>query len=311
MTLQQLKYATGLARYASFNEAASRLFISQPSLSNAIGDLENEIGILIFARTRKGISVTPEGAEFLGYARQVLEQSELIESRYCNAKPPKRLFSVSTQHYAFAVNAFAETLKALAFDEYECTLRETKTHEIIEDVKNLRSEIGILYLNESNSRFLSKLFRDGRLLFTPILKAKPHVFISARHPLAVKRKVRLSDLEDYPFLSFEQGEYNSFHFSEEILSALSRKKTIKVSDRATLFNLLIGLEGYTISTGILTTDLNGNNIVPVPLDIEDIITVGYITHRSLKRTFAGEKFLENLKKICGGKKGSAKDKPIA
>jgi DNA-binding transcriptional LysR family regulator len=300
MTLQQLKYVVGVASYGSISEAAEHLFISQPSLSTAVKELEEEVGIRIFLRTSQGVSVTAEGTEFLGYARQILEQTNLLESRYHESKLPKQLFSVSTQHYAFVVNAFVEAVKELGVDEYECTLRETRTHEIIEDVRNLRSEIGVLYRNEFNRKVLDKILHDAKLDFIPLFDAKPHIFVSSVHPLALKPKVGLEDLEPYPCLTFEQGEYNSFHFSEEIQSTLIHRKSIKVSDRATLFNLLIGLEGYTISTGIVTADLNGNNIVSVPLQLEELITVGYITQRNMTYSLGTTVFLEKLKKFCTG-----------
>lgn len=297
MTLQQLRYATGIARYGSFNEASSHLFISQPSLSAAIRELEKEIGIIIFTRTNRGVSVSAEGAEFLGYARQVIEQADLLETRYRDARPQRQLFSVSAQHYAFAVNAFVDLVRELGGDEYEYTLRETKTHEIIEDLKNLRSEIGILYLNEFNSAVLKKLFTESRLEFTPLFDAYPHIFVNSNHPLTKQKRVSLDDLAEYPCISFEQGEYNSFHFSEEIQSTLIHKKNIKVSDRATLFNLLIGLDGYTISTGILTEDLNGNTIVSVPLDLDEKITVGFIVHKNVTLSRPGAVYLDKLKNI--------------
>ena len=295
MTLQQLKYAVEISNRGSINEAAKRLFITQPSLSNAIMELEKEINITIFTRTNKGISVSVDGAEFLGYARQVIEQSELLETRYLNSKPTPQHFSVSTQHYAFAVNAFVDLIRDYAVDEYEFTLRETKTYEIIEDVKNLKSELGILYLNEFNKKVLNKLFKDNNLKFTTLFQAKPHIFISVKNPLARKSFVTLEDLEQYPCLSFEQGEYNSFHFSEEILSTISRRKYIRVSDRATLFNLLIGLNGYTISTGVITPDLNGDNIVSVPLKVDEDITIGYITHKSILPSKLSAIYIEKLK----------------
>lgn len=297
MTLQQLKYAIEIAAWGSINEAAKRLFISQPSLSNAIKELEAELKITIFERTNKGISISVEGAEFLGYARQVLEQTELLENRYLEAKPTPQHFSVSTQHYAFSVNAFVNLLKKYALEEYEFTLRETKTYEILEDVKNLRSEIGILYLNEFNSKVINKLLKENNLEFTVLFKAAPHVFISAKNPLAKQERVKLEDLDSYPCLSFEQGEYNSFHFSEEILSTLSHKKSIRVSDRATLFNLLIGLNGYTISTGVLSADLNGNNIIPVPLDINETIIVGWIAHKSVTLSRLAAAYVQELEEV--------------
>lgn len=294
MTLQQLKYAIEVANRGSFNEAARRLFISQPTLSNAIKDLEEELNIQIFERSNKGISLSMEGVEFLSYARQVVEQAELLESRYLNAKPSPQHFSVSTQHYAFAVNAFVQLMKEHAMEDYEFSLRETKTYEIIEDVRSLRSEIGILYLNEFNEKVISKLLKDSNLQFNSLFTASPHVFISVRNPLAKQKVVTIGDLEDYPYLSFDQGEYNSFYFAEEILSTLSRKKSIRVTDRATLFNLLIGMNGYTISTGVLSADLNGNEIIPVPLDCQESIHVGWICHRNVALSKLGLAYVEAL-----------------
>ncbi len=295
MTLQQLKYVIEVAGRCSINEAAKRLFISQPSLSNAIKDLEVELGIAIFERTNKGITLSKEGVEFLSYARQVVEQAELLESRYLNAKPAPQHFSVSTQHYAFAVNAFVSMVREHGHDEYELTLRETKTYEIIEDVKTMRSEIGILFLNEFNDKVINKLLKSANLQFTSLFTAKPHVFISIRNPLARQRLVTIEELRDYPYLSFDQGEYNSFHFSEEILSTLSHKKSIRVNDRATLFNLLIGLNGYTISTGVLSSDLNGNEIIPVPLAIDENINVGWIAQKNMPLSALGTAYIEALK----------------
>ncbi|MGO4106236.1 LysR family transcriptional regulator [Paenibacillus sp. YAF4_2] len=294
MTLQQLKYIIEVANRGSINEAAKRLFISQPTLSNAIKDLEEELQLAIFERSNKGISLSKEGVEFLSYARQVVEQAELLESRYLNAKPSPQHFSVSTQHYAFAVNAFVSLVQEYGQEEYELSLRETKTYEIIEDVKSLRSEIGILYLNEFNGKVINKLLKDSNLQFTSLFTAKPHIFISIKNPLAKQKKVTIDQLEEYPYLSFDQGEYNSFHFAEEILSTLSHKKSIRVNDRATLFNLLIGLNGYTISTGVLSADLNGNEIIPIPLDTDETINVGWIAHRSTALSKLGSTYIDAL-----------------
>lgn len=297
MTLQQLKYVIEVANQGSINEAARRLFISQPSLSNAIRELEEEMQIAIFERSNKGISLSKEGVEFLSYARQVVEQAELLESRYLNAKPSPQHFSVSTQHYAFAVNAFVNLVQEYGQEEYEFALRETKTYEIIEDVKSLRSEIGILYRNDFNGKIINKLLKAANLQFTSLFTARPHIFISIRNPLAKQSIVSIEQLQQYPYLSFDQGEYNSFHFSEEILSTMSHRKSIRVNDRATLFNLLIGLNGYTISTGVLSADLNGNEIIPVPLDYEEVINVGWISHRNISLSKLGLAYIQALEQI--------------
>ncbi len=300
MTIQQLKYIIKIVECGSITEAARQLFIAQPSLSNAVKELETELGIEIFYRTAKGISLSVDGSEFLSYARQVVEQVELMEQRYMGKKPSKQLCSVSTQHYAFAVNAFVNLLLALDVDEYEFTLRETRTYEIIEDVKNLRSEIGIIYFSDFNEKVLNKLLKENHLVFSPLFKADPHVFISSNHPLAGKKAVTLEDLDNYPFLAFEQGEYNSFYFSEEILSTVPHKKTIHVSDRATLFNLLIGLNGYTICTGVLNSDLNGENIVSVPLVTDERMLVGWIASEKSHLSSIALDYISELKRIIFG-----------
>ncbi|QJC53990.1 LysR family transcriptional regulator [Paenibacillus albicereus] len=296
MTLQQLRYIIEVAARGSMNEAARRLFISQPSLSKAVQELEQELQITIFRRTNKGIELSTEGTEFLAYARQVVEQADLLESRYRSARRAPQHFSVSTQHYAFAVNAFVRLVEQYGQEEYDLALRETKTHEIIEDVRMLRSEIGILYRNEFNAQVIHKLLASASLEFHTLFTAEPHVFISIRNPLARKARVTVEDLEPYPYLSFDQGEYNSFHFAEEILSTLSHPKSIRVSDRATLFNLLIGLNGYTISTGVLSKDLNGNEIIPVPLECDETIEVGWISQRQRALSRLGAAYVEELER---------------
>ncbi|MFD1412636.1 LysR family transcriptional regulator [Oceanobacillus jeddahense] len=294
MTLQQLRYVIEVARSRSISKAAQTLFISQPSLSNALKELEKEIGVKIFSRTNKGIHVTKEGSEFLGYARQVLEQAELLENRYSNNATPQHHFAVSAQHYAFAVSAFVRLLKDYDRDEYDFTFRETRTYEIIEDVKNLNSEIGIMYINDFNEQIIRKFLREGNLAFHHLFEATPHVFISGDNPLAKKDYVTLEDLEPYPYLLYEQGDYNSFYFSEEILSTLTRPKNIHVRDRATMFNLLIGLNGYTISTGVISQRLNGDNIIAVPLKVDEIIHVGYIVHKDMELSPMAQTYISYL-----------------
>lgn len=297
MKLQQLKYLIEIVMCGSINEAARRLYISQPSLSKAVKELEKEIGITIFTRTSTGITLSSDGAEFLGYARQVVEQVELLERRYFNTAPSQQLFSISTQHYAFAVNAFVEMIKKYGEDKYQFTMRETRTYEIIEDVKNLRSEIGILYVSSFNEKVMMQLLKEQGLDFHILFKANPHIFVSSQNPLANKASVSLEDLEDYPRLNFEQGEFNSFYYSEEIFSTIPSKRSIQVSDRATLFNLLIGLNGYTISTGILSEDLNGSNIVSVPLEEGETITVGWVVHKKTQLSRMAKLYLEELNQI--------------
>ena len=296
MRIQQLHYIVKIVETGSMNEAAKQLFITQPSLSNAVRDLEREMGIKIFIRNPKGITLTKDGVEFLSYARQILEQTALLEERYKSKDTNRELFSVSSQHYAFVVNAFVSLLKGADMSRYELFLRETRTYEIIDDVKNFRSEIGVLFLNSYNRDVLTKMFDDNRLTYTSLFQAHPHIFVSQDNPLANRDIVTMKDLEDFPYLSYDQGIHNSFYFSEEIFSQIPHKKSIVVSDRATLFNLLIGLDGYTIATGILNSILNGDNIVSIPLDVEDMIDIVYIRHEKANLSKMGERFIDYLLK---------------
>jgi Transcriptional regulator len=299
MTLVQLKYAITVANSTSVNEAARKLFISQPSLSSAIKDLEEEIGVELFRRTSKGISLTPDGKEFIGYARQVVEQYQLVESKYINKEKTKKKFSVSLQHYTFAVNAFVEMVKQFGMDEYEFAIHETKTYDVIEDVKNFTSEIGILYTNEFNQKVLTKLFKEYDLEFHEILKCSIYVYMWKGHPLAKQEEIALEELSEYPCLSFEQGAYNSFYFAEEVLSTYEYKRLIKASDRATLLNLMVGLNGYTFCSGIICEDLNGPDYCAIKLKSEEVMTIGYLIKKGVAISSLGEKYLEEIAKYKG------------
>ncbi|MDL2281470.1 LysR family transcriptional regulator, partial [Selenomonadales bacterium OttesenSCG-928-I06] len=287
MTLQQLKYVVEVANKGSISEAAKSLFVSQPSLSAAIKELEKELRITIFARTNRGVVVSSEGEDFLSYARQILQQVALVEDQYINSTPSKQRFSVSTQHYTFTATAFVDLIKEFGADEYEFTLRETKTYEIIEDVKSLRSEIGVLYLSNFNEAVLQKIIKESDLVFTELFSVKPHVLVGQDNPLVGKKSVSLKDLEEFPFVTFEQGEHNSFYFSEEILSTISRKKVIKVSDRAAVANLLIGVNAYIISTGVFPSYIHGDDLVAIPLEVDEVIRIGTVTHRDYVPTRLG------------------------
>lgn len=295
MTLQQLKYVICVAEKGTVTEAAKSLFISQPSLTNAIKELEKEMNITIFNRTNKGIIVSKEGEVFLGYARQVLEQASLLEEKYSGKTGGKQQFCVSTQHYSFAVNAFVDLIKQYGNEEYDFSLRETQTHEIIEDVADMKSEIGILFINDFNETVLKKMIKAHDLSFTELFVARPHVFVSKKNPLAHKTSVTMEDLEPYPYLSFEQGNYNSFYYSEEIFSSVIRRKNIRVRDRATLFNLLIGLNGYTVCSGVIDEELNGKNIVAVPLSEKGCMHIGYVTHNNVLPSRLGSIYINALK----------------
>lgn len=294
MTLTQLIYAVTVAEKKSMNQAAAELYVSQPALSGAIRDLEEELHIRIFLRSNKGIVITAEGEEFLSYARQIVEITQMISERYTEGKSRKKKFSVSMQHYSFAVEAFIELSKKFSMNEFELAVHETKTYEIIENVRDGRSEIGVLYVNEFNQKAMNKIFAENGLEFAPLFDCGISVYLSRKHPLAKQERICFEELEPYPCLSFEQGDKNAFYFAEEVLSTLNYKQTIKTDDRATMLNLMVGLNGYTLCSGIICGDLNGGNFVSVPFDTQDTMTIGYVRRKNMPLSVIGQEYIQIL-----------------
>lgn len=276
MTLQQLRYIIAIAEAGSITSAADKLLVSQPSLSKVVNQIEEEMGITIFNRNNRGVYLSEEGLSFLSYSRQVVEQADLLENKYKNKEKQRRVFSITSHHYAFVVNAFVALVKEYGENKYEFSLRETLTNNIIEDVRTSRSEIGVLFLSNFNRKVILKMLEDADLKFTKLFAVKPHIFVSRKNPLAKEKTVELSDLKNFPRLLYDQGIKNSFYFAEEPQPIIDSNKNIIVTDRATIFNLMIGLNGYTIASGVLSSDLNGTEIVAIPLETDEIMEIGYI-----------------------------------
>ena len=296
MTLQQLRYLIAVSEQGSINAAAQSLYVSQSSLSTAIKELERELGIVIFTRTNRGVTLTNDGTELLGYARQVVEQADMLEDRYARGRASSMHLAVSTQHYSFAVKAFIQTANEFGLENYEFAIHETKTHTVMSHVRNMKSELGVLYLNDFNREALTKIFHEYGLEFHPLFDCSISVYLCRKHPLAKKKTISIEELQPYPCLSFEQGDYNSFYFAEEVLSTYEYKKVIKADDRATLLNLMVGLDAFTLCSGIITEDLNGSEYVAVPLESKDRMTIGYIKKARVELTDLGRSYIENLKR---------------
>lgn len=295
MTLTQLLYVVKIADTKSMNKAAADLYVSQPALSGAIRELEDELDIEIFIRTNRGIVLTSEGEEFLSYARQMVELNEMIGEKYIVGKKRRRRFSVSMQHYSFAVEAFIELCNRFSMDEYELAVHETKTYEVIDNVKNYKSEIGVLYVNDFNESAMQKIFKENEVEFTPLFDCSVSVYMSENHPLAKEKSLDIEQLMPYPCLSFEQGEKNSFYFAEEMLSTYEYRQIIKADDRATMLNLMTGMNGYTLCSGIICDNLNGGGYVSIPLNTDEKMTIGYIKRRKLPLGRLAKEYVEILK----------------
>ena len=299
MTIQQLHYAITISETGSFNKAAELLYVAQPSLTGAIKELEKELGIKLFNRSGRGASLTADGLEFITYARQVYYQYESLMGKYGKAGKRKKKFGVSTQHYSFAVKSFVEMVKQFDTEEYEFAIRETKTKEVIDDVITSKSEIGILYLSDFNRKVIEKLLRTNGLEFHRLTECDTYVYLWKGHPLAKKREIDFSELADYPCLSFEQGAEVSFYFAEEVFSTRDYSRTIKATDRATMLNLMIGLNGYTLCSGIICEELNGSECIAVPLktDGETVggrMKIGYIIKKNMILSSMGKLYIKEI-----------------
>ena len=293
MTLQQLRYLIAVSEHGSINAAAANLYVSQSNLSTAIKDLERELGITIFTRSNRGVVLTNDGTELLGYARQVVEQADMLQSRYARGQEPQMRLSVSTQHYYFSLQAFINVAETCASEKYDFVLRECATSQIIEDVRTFRSEIGVLYLDDFNERVLNRAFDDADLAFFPLFDAHAHVFVGEHHPLAQRAQVAPQDLAPFPRYSFEQGTMNSFYYSEEPLGHLPHDRNIRFTDRGTLTNLLTSFNGYTISTGVLSAEMH-TGIVAIPLDVDEVMQVGYIMHNERRPSPLLKSYIDEL-----------------
>ena len=304
MTIQQLNYAIAISEAGSFNKASEILYVSQPSLTESMKELEKEIGITIFLRSGRGVTLTSEGAEFILYARQVINSYNELNEHYGNAKNIKKKFGVSTQHYSFAVKAFVELVKNYDVEEYEFAIREARTLDVIRDVATLRSEIGIIYLSEFNKTAINKLLRSSELEFHPIITCEAYVYLWSGHPLADNKVITFDQLKDYPCLMFEQGDQASFYYSEEILSTKEYSRIIKCNDRATMLNLMVGLNGYTLCSGIICEELNGAEHLAVPFDAEGDseagqMNIGYITRKNQVLSKIGSLYIDKVNEYLG------------
>ena len=300
MTLTQLNYLITIAETKSLNKAAEQLYVSQPSLTNAIKELEKELGITLFYRSGRGVTLTNYGTEFLLYAKQIYGQYESVLEKYGKGGSYKKKFGVSTQHYSFAVKAFVDMAKEFDMSKYEFALRETKTMEVISDVNTMKSEIGILYLSDFNRKAIEKLLKSYDLEFHHLVDCQAYVYIWKDHPLAKEASISFAQLNGYPCLSFEQGDNSSFYFAEEILSTNEYSQVIKANDRATMLNLMVGLNGYTLCSGIICEELNGNDFVAVPFrddaqNPNSVMEIGYIVKKNTVRSKMGEMYIEKLK----------------
>lgn len=296
MTIVQLKYAVAISESKSMQEAARKEYISQPNLSCTIKALEDEIGIQIFERSRCGVQLTNAGREFISYARQVLEQYQLMEDKYIIKENKKIEFNVSTQHYTFAVNAFIDITKKYEHEKYKFSIIETQTRKVIENVRSLRSDIGIIGFNNYNRKVLMKLFEESNLIFHEIMLRETYVYLRKEHPLADQEELDLKQLEDYPCVIFEQGDNTSFYFMEEAFSNYQYPRIIQSNDRATSMELLAGLNGYAIGTGLLKDSVNGMDYLSIPLVEKEVMVIGYITRKNVQFSEIAKDYIHELEK---------------
>ncbi len=297
MNINQIKYVLTVANSPSMREAATKLYVSQPALSASIAELENELGIMIFERTNKGISLTEEGREFVGYAKKAVGQYEILENRYLSKDSDKEHFSVSTQHYNFSINAFTEVVSRFDLDKYVFSIHETKTRNVLEDVKTMKSEIGIISFSDANEDVMKKIIREYHLEFIPLMKREAYAYVWEGHEFADREEISLEELKDYPCVLFDQSDDSNFYLTEEAMSDYDFQKLIKSDDRATSMEIIAKLHGYSIGSGMLSGDdvvLKG--MLGIKLKEKDPLTIGYIKRKGNVLSTYGEAYVEELLK---------------
>lgn len=292
MTIQQCKYVLAIAKTGSFSEAAKQLFIAQSSLSISVKSLEQELGIRIFERSGNGVYLTDEGSEFVKYATQICDNSDYVAERY-QKKISKKLY-IATQHYDFIADIFGHFLKKVPDENYRLSIREIETYTVIRDIETAHSDIGIIAIKDGDFEVMNRYLKKKNLLFTPMIEAKPHVFFRKEHPLSRCDMLSGTELLDYPYVSYEQGEHNSSFFTEELVDISYVNKHIEISDRATLMNLLMLTDAYTIGTGIMPSALNKDDIVSVPFESNGFYVIGYLLHAERKVSDMVKLFIQDM-----------------
>jgi len=292
MTIQQCKYILKIAECGSLNEAAKQLFVAQSSLSVSVKSLEQELNIKIFERLGNGVYLTEEGSEFIQYARLISEQSDLIINRYTENNICNHLY-ISTQHYDFVADTFCKLLNETTEKQYRFSLREMKTYDVIYETETAYCDIGIIAIKDKDHSIMERYINKKGLTFTPLFNAMPHVYIRKEHPIANHTVITKETLKNYPYVSYEQGEHNSSFFTEEITNTYSDKH-IEISDRASLMNVLLATDCYTVGTGIMPSSLNEKRILSIPFESEDFYTIGYILRNDKKISELTKRLIEML-----------------
>ena len=297
MTIQQCKYVLEILKRGSFNEASNVLYIAQSSLSASVKSLETELGIKIFERSNNGVCLTGDGAEFVRYAAQIIEQNDFILEKYKSGNNCPKLY-IATQHYDFVADIFGKLLNSVTDKSYKMSLIETKTHDVINKVENGYCDIGIIAIKNNDFEIMKRILTKKKLVFTSVLKTSPHVFVRKEHLVCRKDVLTYADLREYPFVSYEQGKHNISFFTEEIMESSDIKRHVEISDRASLMNVLLMTDSYTIGTGIMPSTLNDGKIVSIPLESDLYYNIGYILHTDRKYSELTLRFIEMLKEAA-------------
>lgn len=297
MNITQLKYVLEMASSSSMREASTKLYVSQPALSASIRELEDELGILIFERTNKGIYLTDDGREFITYAKKAVSQYEILEDRYLSRDSDKEKFSVSTQHYNFAIKAFTDLIKKFDPDKYVFSIHETKTKEVLNDVGSLKSEVGIISFSGSNESLIRKFFRDYQLDFVPLMQRETYVYVWKNHKFAGRKEISIDEMKEFPCISFDQSSDDNFYLTEEAMADYSFDKMIKSDDRATTMEIIAELGGYSVGSGMLSKEYSIlQGLVAIKMKEEDPLTIGYITRKGSVLSQYGEEYINELLK---------------
>ena len=296
MTIQQCKYVIEIAKSGSFNEAGKQLFVAQSALSSSIKQLEKELGIKIFERSKNGVRLSMEGAEFVRYAEQLVDRSDFIQNRYGGFADYKKLH-IATQHYDFVAEAFCKFLTSTKEKKYDFSIRELKTYQVIYEIEKAFCDVGILAIKDNDFDVMTRYLDNKGIVFNEFLQSPPHVYVRKEHALAKRKQISYDDLIDYPYLSYEQGARNSSFFTEELVDGFKANKRVTISDRATLMNVLLTTDSYTVGTGIMPSALNGGKIVGIKIASQSFYRIGYVLRKGESVNELTTAFIRELEEI--------------
>lgn len=302
MNIQQLRYVVAIANSGTFREAAEKMYVSQPSLSISVRDLEKELGFKIFRRTSSGTFLTRRGMEFYEKAQELVKGFDVFQNQYANPEEEKDEFSIASQHYDFlppTITAFSQQYP----DYKNFRIFESTTVQILDEVAQGHSEIGIIYLNNQNQKGIMQRIEKLGLEVIELIPFQTHIYLREGHPLAKKKELVMEDLADLPTVRFTQEKDEYLYYSENFVDTSASSQMFNVTDRATLNGILERTNAYATGSGFLDSDsVNGITVIPLNDNLNNRMV--YVKREEVDLSQAGTLFVEVMQDYFDQKRKS-------